>query len=159
MGPAIGSRRARPGCGPNPDHYRTGISGATACPARLAPDRTRCAAVPSGRVESRAPPSSSVAMFPTRQVGAGCRLVARLIRHLSRPFVNLTRPSRTRSSNQTQPITHPEVHRVVSVPWNRPGDGLGRSQDAARSFSGPPGPPWSVSHGPVQEGRLPEWDE
>jgi hypothetical protein len=96
MGPAIGSRRARSVCGPDPDYDRTGISGATARPARLAPDRTRCAAVPSGRDESRAPPSSSGAMFPTRQVGAGRRLVARLIRPLNRPFVNLTRPEHER---------------------------------------------------------------
>jgi hypothetical protein len=70
MGPAIGSRRARPVYGPDPDHDRPGLSGATACPARLA--------------------------STARQVGAGRRLVARLIRHLDRPFVNLTRAEHER---------------------------------------------------------------
>ena len=79
MGPASGSRRDRLGCGPDPDHDRPGLSGAT---ARLA-----------------------------------------------------------RSSDLTQPITHPEVHRVVSVPWYRSGDGLGRSQDATRNPFRAPGPP------------------
>src|SRR5262249_11041207 len=37
-GLATGPRRARPGCGPDPDHDRPGIPGATARPARLAPN-------------------------------------------------------------------------------------------------------------------------
>jgi hypothetical protein len=38
MGLAIGSRRARPRCGPDPDDQRPGIPGTTARPARPAPD-------------------------------------------------------------------------------------------------------------------------